>query len=60
MNDKLIGVASIVFIIFGLVIADIYVVDGVNPSIIRLADISIGGILGNMIGVHLRMGNKQK
>jgi len=57
MNDKILGVFAIVIIIGGLLIADLYGGE-INPAIIRLADISVGGILGNMIGVHVRFSNQ--
>lgn len=60
MNDKFIGVVAIVLIIGGLAAIDSFSSQPLNPAILRLADISIGGILGNMIGVHLRMSGNNK
>lgn len=54
MNDKFIGVIAIVLIIGGLATADAFATQPINPAILRLADIAVAGILGNMIGVHLR------
>jgi hypothetical protein len=52
MNDKIVGVLAIVLIIGGLTAAS--TLSTVPTEVIRLADIAIGGILGNMIGVHVR------
>lgn len=60
MNDKVLGVFAIIFMIGGLMIVSCVTKTEIDPVIARSCDIAISGILGNMIGDYVRQAKRTK